>query len=66
MPVAIRCAIVVKEGKVWMLISIVIKLEIPILKEIGTPADNKIAKVITNTAISSVSINYLQIEVVIF
>jgi hypothetical protein len=55
-PVAILCATVVKEGKVWMLKSIVIRLEIPILKDIGTPAERRMTNVNTKTIISSDSI----------
>jgi hypothetical protein len=55
-PVAILSETVVRVGRLLMLISIVTRLEIPILKEIGTPSDNKITNVTTSTITSVNSI----------
>jgi hypothetical protein len=49
---------VVNAGNVLMLKSIVTRLEIPMLNEIGTPRDNKITKVTTRTRISVSSIGW--------
>jgi len=55
-PVAILWEIVVTAGNELMLNSIVNKLEIPMLKDIGTPSDKRITKEITRIRISVNSI----------
>ena len=55
-PVAILCEMVVSEGKVLILISIVNKLDMPMLNEIGTPTESRAANEITRISISNISI----------
>ena len=51
-PVAMRCATVVTAGTVWMLTSIVHRVEIPMQKAIGTPRISSTMKLPTRMRIS--------------